>query len=167
MTNCCLLNVDGLSILRVDELLFTQFIISNSWLFFQAILKQRMDKRKKLAPAGQTCTRVAKSSWKKKIKISSLALSLCSELASNPWSLPLNSHPASTFSFLCLGISSWPIKNNPGACWCQRKFLAPPVWIWPFLITWKCLSHKAVNPWTPHREVVRVLTDAHCNIVTR
>lgn len=153
-TECCSTICPWLIVLTIRvfqelmELLCYPLIYKYLMLIFASCFQgKERKKKKKITTACQTCTRVAKSSWKKKIKISSLALSLHSELASNPWSPPpLNSHPASTLKFLCLCITSWPAKNNLCAQWCQRKFLSLPVRIWVFLINWKCLPHKAVDP---------------------
>lgn len=114
----------------------------------------------------RTWTRVARSSWKKNIKISSLAASLCSELAFNPWSPLLNSHPASTLTFLCFNILGLPLKTKLWWHRCQIPCLSITELIWVFLISLKCFLHEGIDPQkAPLRDVVRVFSDRPCTIL--
>lgn len=104
-------------------------------------------KRYQNQTAYQTWTRVAKSSWKKKIKISSLAFSLRSQLASDSWLPPLlKSHPASTFKFLPLNTLWLPVTNKLGTNWCRWICLSFPKALLVFLVKLKCLLHDGMEP---------------------
>lgn len=114
-----------------------------------------------------TCTRVARSNWKKKIKISSLAVSLRSELASRLWSpppLPLKSHPALTLVSLRLSELGFLFTIKL----CTQLFHL--IWFWVLLITFKsCLLRRGgADPRTPpfwEAVPVRALSDRVCAIV--
>ena len=128
---------------------------------------QKLTKQvKTLYMVTKTCTRVAKSSWKKKINTSSLALSLCSMLASKCFSLPppLDSHPASTLRLFC-----------PVIYGCLRNRLRTP-WFWIEVLSmplrnryrFVSLLERRVEWYSPLLpETVNVVVDIPCTIYTK
>lgn len=112
-----------------------------------------------------TCTRVARSSWKKNINISSLAFSLRSMLASELLSPPLNNHPAWTLKFLGFSISMLVAKDKFFRRSFQTNWLSPKPIVVSFICP-NCLL-KQVDPQNPqYLEVARVLIDTLCTMAT-
>lgn len=162
--------VINLSILKERSDILTQnHITFPTSTYYNLVLWTFHDKIYMYKPkAKQTCTRVARSNWKKNIKISSLAVSLCSELASKLWSpppppRPLKSHPAPTLVSLRLSKLGLPFKFTLGICTEKFQMCRPStIWFWVLL-----LREGAGQEMPPFWEAVpvRELNDRVCAIV--